>query len=186
MAKYNVESIMDKLKQQKTNIETFRKIDGITMECVMKETVTEKQMDEQIKEIKSICKELKLPSCVTDKHKFQENIFALQFPDLEPNYTEKEMETMIKADLKYTLDVSFYNDIRNKLTMTDFYNRKDKLVTDLLTTYYRFCINQYKHTEKEIITNKELREQVLNWINELFKDYTPIKERVVIKDDKIQ
>ena len=96
------------------------------------------------------------------------------------------MSSLEEIKLSLESNSNLTNDIRNKLTMTDFYNRKDKLVTDLLTTYYRFCINQYKHTEKEIITNKELREQVLNWINELFKDYTPIKERVVIKDDKIQ
>lgn len=185
MAKYNVNSIMDKLRNKTTNVKTFKVFDGITIQCVMNEQTTEEQLKTEMKNIQSICKTLKLPSSVTDKNKFCDYIFLLQFPDLEPTYTDEELERMYKTNLIWMLDTSFHNDINNIMSVNTFKNNVEMLVTDLLRQHYESCVNKYKHTLKEIIQDKEQREKITKWVNEVLSNYTYTGERVIIKDDKV-
>jgi len=182
MAKYNVNSIMDKLRKETTNVNSFKIFDGITIQCVMKDTTTEQELRAEMKNIQTVCKTLKLPSSVTDKNKYCDNIFLLQFPDLEPAYTDKELEKMYKTSLIDRLDTSFHNDISNTMTINTFKNNVEMLVTDLLRQHYETCVNKYKHTLKEILQDKEQRTKVIQWVNEVLSEYTYTGERIIIND----
>lgn len=157
-AKYrNIDMIIKALKEKSTTILKFTKLDGITIECVLD---TNKKASEGIKEITTICKQLKISPISTEENPDKSNVFALQFPELVPEYTDKEIEKMYKSNFKWLLDGVMKSDTKHKVTLELLINYRDLFLKQAITTYCNSNINLYKDNIANYLNNSEYRSKI--------------------------
>ena len=165
----NVEAIIKKLNKVK-GVESFRKIDGITIECICKNT---KDMNSIIDEVKSICKDLKLPQLLIEKNKIANDKLAIQFPELDVKYSDEEFNKLITDAFAWLVDNMKQNDTNNSINrqvMIDNIGMITKLTTDI---YYKSNVNKYKVKIEDLLNDKDFRET----LNKMFMNYINTLER---------
>ena len=113
-----VEVLADKLKSDSAFV-SIRKYDGITIEFC---SVNNEKRDYLIDSVKNVVKDLDLKNYVIEKRKDSVINFILQFPDMNPIYTEDEKENMYKNNFKWLLDDS----LANKPDLTKLYIQDHK------------------------------------------------------------
>lgn len=152
----NIESIIDAIRPLSKQVKSFRKFDGITMECAKNETVT---IDNAINEITALCTKLKVIPVATEKRKDDPNLFAVQFPELMPKYTDEQVEAMYKDTFMF-----LFNNVKMKdpesATKSKLIENIDSFVKHAIMTYCRSNINQYKESFDTYYTNKKYRAKV--------------------------
>lgn len=158
----NIDLIIKALDKKVEKIVRMRKLDGITIECSVKANT---KVDTGIKEANKLCKELKLLPIATEPNQAVSNIFALQFPELVPQYTEEDIERMYKDNFKWLLDNIHSND--TTITKQLIEDNKELLLKHAITIYYRSNVNQYKESIDDYLNKYEYR----NKIGKLFDRY---------------
>lgn len=158
----NVDMIIKELNKKVEKIVRMRKLDGLTIECSVQAS---SKSDIGIKEINKLCKELKLMPISTEKNKDKDNVFALQFPELVPQYSEEEVESMYKDNFKWLLDNINSND--TTITKQLIEDNKELFLKQAITMYYRSNVNQYKEKLDDYLNNYDYR----NKIGRLFDRY---------------
>lgn len=162
----NIDLIIKELNKKVEKVIRIRKIDGITVECSVK---SGSKSDTGIKEINKICKELKLLPISTEKNKDKENIFALQFPELVPEYSETEIEDMYKLNFKWLLDNINSNDAT--ITKHLIEENKEIFLKQSITMYYRSNVNQYKERLDDYLNNYDYRNKIEKLFNRYLDEY---------------
>jgi len=162
----NMETILKAIKQKSKLVMKINKYDGITLECF---TASGSDTKEAIKEINQICKELKLLPISTEPNKEAENIFALQFPELDIIYSDRQIEKMYQDNFKWLIDGIVEYDNDKKLNREVLIKNKDIFVKQAILTYGRSNINPYKVDILERLNNIDYRKQIdviyLNYID---------------------
>lgn len=162
----NIDLIIKELNKKVEKVIRIRKIDGITVECSVK---SGSKSDTGIKEINKICKELKLLPISTEKNKDKENIFALQFPELVPEYSETEIEDMYKLNFKWLLDNINSND--TTITKHLIEENREIFLKQSITMYYRSNVNQYKERLDDYLNNYDYRNKIEKLFNRYLDEY---------------
>ena len=152
----NVESIIDAMRPLTKQVKNFRKFDGITIECTKNDTAS---IDSAINEIVAICNKLKLLPNATEKRKDDPNLFAVQFTELLPKYTEEQIEAMYNDTFMF-----LFNNVKMKdpesATKTKLIENIDSFVKHAIMIYCRSNINQYKENFDTYYNNKKYRAKV--------------------------
>lgn len=159
----NIEAIIKAFKKEKTSVMKYRKIDGITMECA---TQVSESADTGIKDITDLCKKYKLHPISAEKNKEKSNVFALQFPEMLPEYTDKELEKMYNNSFKWLLDGVMSSDTKHKVTTEVIMQYKAIFVKQAVTIHFNSNTNLYK-------------EKIENYLNN--KEYTAVVEKLFIR-----
>ena len=161
----NIESIMEviceKIKSDSTLV-SIRKYDGITIEFG---SINEEGREHLINIVKNVVIELGLKNYVIEKRKDSLINFILQFPDMNPEYTEEEIETMYKSNFKWLLDDSLAN--KPDLTKKFIQDHTENYVKLAVTTFYRSNVNQYKVKLDDLLSDYKMRAK----LNVLFLTY---------------
>ena len=153
----NITNIVKELQNKVKKVNTFKKIDGISVECIINEKADRK---EAIQEVINACKELKLTSPLTEENKENKLAFALQFPDLNVEYSDKEFKQLVEQALQWLLDNMYHNDKKAILTKDVIIHNKGIFEKQIIGIYYNSHTNKYKQSLKELLNNQELRQKV--------------------------
>lgn len=153
----NIESIIKEMKKSIKVLVKLEKLDGITMECSVPQGMKAK---EGIKEAKAICKKLKLGPLAVEENPDKENVFALQFPELDVEYTEKQIEKMYKANYKWLLEGLLSRDKDHKVTRELLLEFKDVFNKQAIMIYCKSNINPYKTDTSKYLNNIEYRKSL--------------------------
>lgn len=181
MKHLNIEDIIDALTGVETNIKSFTKRDAITITCEVKDGYN---VNDEITNIKNHCKTLKFPSTLTEVNKDDEKEFILQFPDLEPYYSDELIRDIYIYNTNKVLDVSFHNDYKVKLNNEVVRQNKQAFISQIMFTYYRNYVNRYKCRLEDYRNNEQNRALASDIFDEVMSTYEFKGERVVIEEDK--
>lgn len=146
----NSREVIKLLKEQKTEVQEFRPIDGITIECKLPEN-SEFNLETFKQYIKEVLYKLNLPSALVEQHKEMKNIFIIQFPDMIPEYAEEEVNEVIENNLTVLLDLIKGNSKGRTPDKDTLRNHKGLLVRQAISMYYKGYANQYKQKEQDYI-----------------------------------
>ena len=155
----NVEEIIRELKQSTKYIKDYHKFDGITIECT---ATSMKDRDKAIKEIKAVCKDLKLFPVSVEKKSTSDVLFAVQFPELEPEYNDEELKYMYEANFKFLFD-NLKSFDKSRFTRTILIENMNSLVKNAIRTYCKSNINKYKDNEDNYFNDVEYRAKLNGW-----------------------
>lgn len=173
----NIENIISELRKRLTKVNTFNGIDGITVECIINDKANR---EEVMEEVKQICKELKLTSPLTEAHKDKELAFALQFPDLDVQYTDSEFKQLVEDTLKFILDNMCWNNQKAMLTKDVIIHNKGLFIKQVIGIYYNSHSNKYKENIKDLLNNQELRQKIESIFDEYIKTYEYTGKNIVV------
>ena len=168
----NSREVIKLLKQEKTNILVYKAIDGITIECYLPET--EKfDLKKQTKAIKTTLEKLNLPSALVEAHKEKQNVFIIQFPEMKPEYTQEETDTVILNNLTALLD-----NLKDNITITKSVINKQLIekskglfVREAINMYYKGYTNQYKENIDDYTSNKEFMDHCMDLFDKWISNY---------------
>lgn len=163
----NMEGIIELLKPHSKQVNKFRKFDGITIECTV---LNAADRDNGIKEIKAICKKLKLAPVSVEKKASSEVAFGVQFPELTPIYTEEEIRKMYEANYKFLFD-NLKSADKTKFTRAILLDNMTRLVRNSIMTYCKSNINLYKDKPENYYNNVEYRAKLNSWFVEYLEKY---------------
>ena len=152
-----IEDIIKTIKKKTNAIIKIKKLDAITAECYVP---TGDTTDKAQEEVKNLCSELNLLPVATEVSSENNNKFALQFPDFEPKYTDKQITKMYNSNFKWLLDNLFKTDKNNKIDKNLLVTYRDMLVKQAITTYFNSNVNKYKSNIKDYLDNKDYRDSI--------------------------
>ena len=156
----NVEEIIKYLTKNSI-VKTMEKIDGITIECTIPSRKTFKKCEESIREaikdldLDPLEKQLSFEQSTEDTTKF-----ALQFPELMPYYTIKEIEKMYEENFKMLLNQAILRaSFQNVTTLTrEVLLKGVELYTrEAIKIFFKSNCNQYKRRIEEFLQDPEYR-----------------------------
>lgn len=163
----NTENIIKVLKKENTNVIKYNKYDGITIECYTPSDIDCK--DDMIKIANTLSKNnIQFSMERNDNNK---NIFIVQFPELEPEYTEKQMEKMYKDIFKWLLDNVYENDMMKKVTKELILQYKDIYVKQAITMYYKSNYNQYRVKQMDLLNDNDYKIKVSDYFKTYVEEY---------------
>ena len=162
----NVEEIMVELKKLTTKVNQFRKFDGITIEC---DTSGLCNRDDAINETVALCKQLKAIPVASEKRQDDDNLFAIQFPEMTPVYSEELIDKFYTDDFKFLLDNVKMKD-PTLINKTYLVEQMDVFVKHAMKIVCRSTINQYKDSFDNYYNNKKYRLR----INTVYLDYVDV------------
>lgn len=148
----NSRKIIQLLQEQKTDIQEYKALDGITIECKLPEQ-HKFDLNSFKQYIKEVLYKLNLPSALVEQNKEMQNVFIIQFPDMIPEYTDEEVEQVIKDNLSMLVQLITSNSMGHVPDKDTLRNHKGMLVRDAVTMYFKGYANQYKQTEEDYIGN---------------------------------
>lgn len=163
-----IELIIKELKNNCKYILKFQKYDGISIECYVAE---QDNIDLGIKEVKNICKKLKLNPIDIECNKEKTNLFLLQFPELLPKYTDKELQLLYEDNYKRLISDLKSNDINNKVDLNLIIKNKNIFIKQAMISFYNINTNRYKGTLQGFLNNKELWDKAEVYFNDYIKCY---------------
>lgn len=163
----NVEMIIDTLQIKSTQVNKFRKFDGITIECEIMEPVN---IQNAINEVKAICTEIKAIPFSVEIRKDTVNMFAVQFPELMPHYSNEIITSMYKDDFTFLL-----NNIKMKdpslINKPYLIEQMDSIVKHAMKIVCRSTINQYKDSFDNYYNNVKYRARINGIYLEFLEEY---------------
>ena len=163
----NIENIIKILKKENTNVIKYKKYDGITIECYTPSDIDCK--DDMTKIANTLSKNnIQFSMERNGKNK---NIFITQFPELEPEYTEKQMEKMYKDIFKWLLDNVYENDMMKKVTKELILQYKDIYVKQAIMMYYKSNYNQYKIKQMDLLNDNNYKIKVSDYFKKYVEEY---------------
>lgn len=153
----NIEAIIKAIKPEIKKVIKLSKYDGITMECFVENS---KDIDKGIKEMEQICTKLDLIPIATEISKNKDNVFIIQFPELNPAYTDNQIKKMYKLTFKWLLDNLLKTDVNKKVTKDILLKFKSIVVKEAIQTFCRSNINLYKDNAINYLNNKNYKEKI--------------------------
>ena len=162
----NVEEIITELKKLTTKVKQFRKFDGITIEC---DTGGLYNRDNAISETVALCKQIKAIPVASEKRQDDDNLFAIQFPEMMPVYPEELIDKFYTDDFKFLLDNVKMKD-PTLINKTYLVEQMDVFVKHAMKIVCRSTINQYKDSFDNYYNNKKYRLR----INAVYLDYVDV------------
>lgn len=170
------------MEELRTNIEVIKKqiesesfikstkiIDGISLECRIPEKKTYKQCQT---ELNKKCKTWGLLPVAYEQNEEEKDYFLVQFPELEPYYTEEQKYNMFYSSSDYFVKTSIDLSKRIGTTVTRkmLMDSIEKYIYEIIKLYYNSNVNKYKVTLESLENDIKLR----NFIR-------PITEEVIVK-----
>lgn len=155
----NIENIIKLFKKQNTKIIKYSKYDGITVECF---TPSDIDCKDDMTILANVLSSNNIQFSM-ERNGQNKNIFIVQFPELEPDYTQKQIEKMYKDIFKWLLDNVYENDTNNKVTKDLLLQYKDIYVKQAITMYYKSNYNQYKTSLNNLLNDNQYKIQVSNY-----------------------
>lgn len=163
----NIENIIKILKKENTNVIKYKKYDGITIECYTPSDIDCK--DDMTKIANTLSKNNIQFSM--ERNGENKNIFITQFPELEPEYTEKQMEKMYKDIFKWLLDNVYENDMLKKVTKELILQYKDIYVKQAIMMYHKSNYNQYKIKQMDLLNDNNYKIKVSDYFKKYVEEY---------------
>lgn len=163
----NIENIIKILKKENTNVIKYKKYDGITIECYTPSDIDCK--DDMTKIANTLSKNNIQFSM--ERNEENKNIFITQFPELEPEYTEKQMEKMYKDIFEWLLDNVYENDMMKKVTKQLILQYKDIYVKQAIMMYYKSNYNQYKVKQMDLLNDNQYKIKVSDYFKKYVEEY---------------
>ena len=164
----NIEGIIKEIKKKTKSLKSLTKLDGITIECTI---FKNSNIDAIIEEIKEICSNIIKEPISTELNDVQSDTFIIQFPELEPEYTDKEIEKMYKDNFKWLLDNFLQQDIDNNFDKNKLATDKNIFVKQAILYYYRSNTNQYKEKVENFLNNLNYRNKIDSLYLQFLNDY---------------
>lgn len=174
----NVDEMLKDFTDKTKLIKSVRKYSGISIGCSYDKRANK---DNVIKEIKKICKSMKLPSNSVSTSVLDEYELILEFPDFIPEYIEEQQVAMYESNVIWLLDNAFKNDLQHKLTKDILVNGAKVYAKHIGTMYYRSNINKYKISFEEFYT-AELEARLCEIYLKVLDEYLKKKGGATIND----
>lgn len=163
-----IDNICKKINEEVPIILKCKKIDGITLECYIYNKLNVK---DNINEIRNQLHILNINPMNIEINKKQPNVFALQFPELDVQYSENENNKLYESIFNWLLNNYTKNVANKKLINKEQILKNGMIFTkQAIDIYYRSYINQYKHNIKDYMNNFEYRIK----LDKLFELYVDI------------
>lgn len=160
----NMEYIIKQLKPNIKGLDSMTKYDGITIICTRK---SRSNFDNIKQQLNDVCKELNLLPISIEQNIDNKLEFALQFPELNVQYTQEQIDKMYKDNFKWLFD-----NVRSK--KTEVIPGKQLLMDNIniyvkqaISIYCRSNINPYKEHIQDYLENVQYRSN----IEKLFYEY---------------
>lgn len=163
----NVEEIINALEPLTQYIKSFRKIDGITIEC---ESISLKFKDNAKNEVQALSKNLKLIPVSVQDSKLDEMLFAVQYPEFIPYYNSELVEKMYRDNFKFLIDNIKMKDPASA-TKSVLYENMDSITKHSITIYCKSNINMYKESVNDYLNDKKYRSMVNSIFVTFVEDY---------------
>lgn len=169
----NIDSIKKELEEQLTTVSSVYKLDGITLECKLK---SRQKLSDAEKEINDTCDKLSLLPVSIEQNEEDKTIFAIQFPELYPLYTEEEKRKIYIDSFKWLFDnaIRRNNVSQNKVVIdkATLLNAKDVYIKQAIGIFCRSHINPYKTSVKTFVEDKTYMSELNILFYEALEEYS--------------
>lgn len=168
----DIKTNIEKIKKQ-IETESFIKettiIDGISLECKIPEKKTYKQCQT---ELNKKCKAWSLLPVSYEQNENEKEYFLVQFPELDPYYTEEQQYNMFYNASDYFVKTSIELSKKAGTTLTRkiLLDTIEKYIYEIIKIYYNSNCNKYKVTLESLENDIKLRNLI-----------RPITEEVITK-----
>lgn len=168
MIKYkNIEEIIAYLLPLCKSVIKMEKYDGISIECYVPEKV---KVSKGMKEITKICTDTELANNSMEENKEKANVFLLQFPNLNPKYSEEQIKDMYFK----TFDLLLSNARSNKeivVTKELLLKFKNVITKNAIEIFCKSNLNLYKENINNYINNPDYRYTIDMYFEEFVDGY---------------
>ena len=148
----NIDLILKYITSNLEEIESIRKLDGITLEIIYKESIDKKR----INNLKALCKKIKLQPVSIELNSEKDTNLALQFPEYESTFSKEELDKLYIESFKWSIDSLYANDLNGKVNDEVVRKSRDLFINQCLTRYYRSYKNPYKCKFEDFINDQNL------------------------------
>ena len=166
-----IESIIEFITSS-TSIKKISKIDGITMEC---DIPSRKTYDKCVEEIKALRDTINLPDNqkqMSFELSDDKKQFALQFPELQPFYTQDQVRLMYTNIFRLLIEEALKRAEIQHITITReiLESGKEVYTTRGINFYYRSNCNRYKTTLESLSQDVLYRHKVSDIFYEVARE----------------
>lgn len=169
----NIDNIKKELESKLDTVTSIYKLDGITLECKLK---SRQKLTNVSKQLEEICGELELLPISIEQNEDDKSIFALQFPELYPIYTEDERRKIYIDSFTWLFNnaIQRNNVSQNKVVIdkSTILNGKDVYIKQALGIYCRSHINPYKSSVKTFMEDKKYMSELTMLFYEALEKYS--------------
>lgn len=160
----NIDDIITAIKKKAKYLTSIEKVDGITIECMVAQS---KKAEERFEDIKTLCKSITSYQPALELNEKFQNTFLIQFPDMEPEYTDEFKKQMYFNAFEWLTSSYVANwTCKNK---PDIAKHMNTFVKHAILIHYRGFANQYRQKPEDLLDNKEYVKQVEDWFREYIK-----------------
>ena len=163
----NIEKVISVLKPQIKNVKGMRKFDGITIEC---EVDSSDKRENAINEMQALSKKIGMIPVATELRADSAILFAVQYPEFKPMYSEEEAKKMYDDNFEFLLNNIKMKDPKS-ITRTILIENMDKFTKHAITIYCKSNINQYKESVDDYLNNSKYRLKINGWYLEYIDIY---------------
>lgn len=174
----NIDEIYKEFAEKLQKSSIARKIDGITLECELKSKRT--KFETAKTEIETLCEEYQLLPIEVEQNTENTQLFILQFPDLNPVYTEEEKEMMYNSTFKWLLDNAIdktkmnISGLPTKITKQLLKDSSGSYIKLSINIFYNSGVNKYKQSEDSYLKDsdyvKSVEKLYLNYLDTYCKE----------------
>lgn len=168
--RYNIEGIMNKIKEEAKLTISFKKFDGITFEC---RTPIDGDRETAIQEMETILSKLELLPYQIERHKEVSYAYIVQFPELDVIYSNEEKINIYKRLFKFLID-NVNQNRKEPVSKSFILNSKEIFIKQTIQAYARGHLNRYKINVSDLLNDKEYREHLevlfIRYVDEYVKN----------------
>ena len=152
----NIDLILKAFKKECKTIIKVQKYDAISMECSM---TVNSDINDGITEAKEIIKSLNLKNISIEENKDKNNVFLIQFPELIPEFTTKEIEALYDSTYERLYNDLLSNDINHKVTKDLIIKNKGVFIKQAIISFYNSNVNKYQRSLDNMLKDKDIWEK---------------------------
>ena len=172
MAIYNIEDLIEVIKNKIKGIKSIRKWDGISVECAVNDAA---KLDKIQGKIRELCETNHLSPVSFEVNELNKNTFLFQLPDFEPVYLGYQIDKQYRDIFIFLLD-NFSSHAGVNTSTDHLLEIHENMVKLAIQAYYRSNVNKYHVKESDMLNAFNLRFK----LNELYKqvvlEYKDIKK----------
>lgn len=153
----NVDMFLKTLKKKSRIFNNTEKCDGITLYFEAPEKANIKPY---YKKISDIIKDITKESFSIEEVPNRNNCLFIQFPNLEPKYSDDVIEKLYIEQFKILISDIIRLSDKKIFDKTKLINDRNIFVKSAITCYYRSNVNQYKHDINEFLQDNAYRSHI--------------------------
>lgn len=162
---HNTETIAKLLSEKAKVVNKIIKLDGITIECTV---ASSDLVNKGLLEMNRLCKKYNLLPISTEQNKDKQNIFIVQFPDLNVQYTDEEKHKLYYYILNNNITNFIANckNLNKPISIQDVIYSKGSFIRQAIRLYSRTSTNIYRTNLQSLLSDSEY----IHYVSQIFDE----------------